>query len=197
MSSPPVKVARLISVIGHPFLLMPLLTGIVAFHLLPPKDAWMVELTALGVVILPASVYTVVRVQRGTWGDLDVSNQHERNQFYAILLPLLLIIAVISWIADVPRTIPLGALSIIALVGAAFFFNTWMKLSLHTGFAVFAAETFFLFRPTLGGAVLLLAVLVGWSRTALGRHTVTEVFLGGALGAIVGATFALGVRYLT
>lgn len=197
MNSSHIKLARLISVIGHPFLLMPLLTGIVAFHLLPSKDALIVELIALGVVIVPASVYTLVCVKRGTWGDLDVSDQRERQQFYGILLPLLLIIAVLSWISDVPRAIPLGAVSIIALVSAAFLLNVWVKVSLHTGFAVFAAETFLLFRPTLGTVVLVLAILVGWSRTTLGRHTVTEVLLGGILGAFVGAAFVLSLKYLT
>lgn len=190
-----VTLARLISIIGHPFLLMPVLTGIVAFHVLPPREALIVELIALGVVIIPAGVLTVVRVRQGAWGDLDVSDQRQRNQFYGILLPLLLIIAVLSWLTDVPRAIPLGALSIIVLVAAAFLLNIWVKVSLHTGFAVFAAETFFLFRPTLGGIVLVLAILVGWSRTALGRHTATEVVLGGILGALVGAAFVFGVEY--
>ncbi len=187
--------ARMISVIGHPFVLMPLLTGIVAFNVLPASEALVVELIALGVVIIPASVFTVVRVRQGAWGDLDVSDQRHRNQFYAILLPLLLIVAVLSWLSDVPRAIPLGALSIITLVAAAFLLNAWVKVSLHTGFAVFAAETFFLFGPTLGGVVLVLAILVGWSRTVLGRHTATEVVLGGILGALVGAAFVFGVEY--
>ncbi len=195
MNASHVKAARLISIIGHPFLLMPLLTGIVAFHLLPPREAMLVELTALGVVIIPASVYTILRVQRGTWGDLDVSDQRQRNQFYAILFPLLLIVALLSWAADVPRAIPLGAVSIIALVGAAFVLNTRVKVSLHTGFAVFAAETLFFFKPTLGGAVLLLAMLVGWSRVALGRHTVMEVLLGGVLGASIGAAFVFSLTF--
>jgi membrane-associated phospholipid phosphatase len=133
-------------------------------------------------------------VQRGTWGDLDVSDQRQRNQFYAILLPLLLIIALLSWRAEVPRAIPLGAVSIIALVGTAFLLNAWVKVSLHTGFAVFAAETFFFFRPTLGGAVLFLAILVGWSRVALGRHTVPEVLLGGILGASIGAALVISLN---
>lgn len=189
------RLARIISVVGHPFLLMPLLTAIAAFHLLPASEAIAVELIALGVVIVPSGVYTIIRVRRGTWNDLDVSDQHQRGQFYAVLLPLLLVVAVISWMSNVPRAIPLGALGILTLVAAAFFLNRWVKLSLHTGFGIFAAETLFLFRPFWGVFVFALALLVGWSRIALGRHVLAEVFFGGLLGAIVGIACVFSISF--
>ncbi|MBI5471165.1 MAG: phosphatase PAP2 family protein [Ignavibacteriae bacterium] len=188
--------ARCISVIGHPFLLMPLFTAIVAYNVLPPRQAMIAEIIAVAVVIIPAGAYTIFRVHRGTWGNLDVSDQRERSQFYGILLPLLLIIVIIAWIAEVPTSIPLGALAILALVGAAFFVNRWIKVSLHTGFGVFAALAMFLIDQRAGTLVLILALLVAWSRVALGRHTAREVLLGGTLGCLVAAAFITTLRYL-
>lgn len=190
-----IKVARWISVIGHPFLLMPVLTGIIAYHVLPPKQALLVELIALGIVIIPTGIYTMTRVRRGTWSDLDVSNQRERGQFYTLLLPLLGIITIISWMADVPRSIPLGSAAILVLVAAAQILNSRIKVSLHTGFAVFVALTLFPIDRNLASIAFILACLVGWSRTALGRHTIREVLLGGGLGLVVSAAFVLTLHF--
>ncbi len=196
LSSMQTTFARWISVIGHPFLLMPLLTAVVAYHVLPPRQALIAELIALGVVIVPAGAYTIFRVRRGTWGNMDVSDQHERSQFYGILLPLLLTIAIIAWIAEVPFSIPLGAFAILVLVGAASIINKWIKISLHTGFGVFVALAMFLIDPKAGAVVLILALLVAWSRVILGRHTIREVLLGGALGCIVGGAFVTVLQYI-
>jgi membrane-associated phospholipid phosphatase len=190
-----IRLARWISVIGHPFLLMPVLTGIIAYHLLPPPEALLAELVALGVVIVPAGLYTIRRVHKGLWSDLDVSKRHERTQFYGILLPLLCLLAVVAWVADVPRSIPLGSLAIIGLVAIAYLMNNWMKISLHTGFAIFVALTLSLINPVLATAALLLACCVAWSRVVLQRHTLREVLLGGALGCFVGGTFVLTLRF--
>lgn len=190
-----VRVARWISVIGHPFLLMPVLTGIIAYHLLPPREALLAELVALGVVIVPAGLYTIRRVQKGLWSDLDVSQRHERTHFYGILLPLLCVLAVAAWVANVPRSIPLGSLAIIGLVAIAYLLNNWIKISLHTGFAIFVALTLSLIHPVLATVALLLACCVAWSRVVLQRHTLGEVLLGAVLGGLAGGTFVLTLRF--
>ncbi len=189
------KLAQWISVIGHPFLLMPVLTGIIAYSLLPPSQAFIAELVALGIVIVPAGLYTVVRVRRGTWSDLDVSNPTERNHFYEILLPLLLVLTFIAWLADVPRSIPLGTFSISILVATAYILNKWTKVSLHTGFGVFVGLTLFLIAPVLGIVASVLAALVAWSRVALGRHSRREVLWGGLLGMVIGGLFVTAIRF--
>ncbi len=197
MNDPEVKIARWISVIGHPFLLMPVLTGIIAYHILPPHEALIAEIVALGVVIIPAGVYTIVRVRRGTWGDLDVSNQQERRQFYGILLPLLFVLALIALLANVPRSVVLGSFAIIVLVGTGSIINKWIKISLHTAFGVFVAFTLYLIHPRTAAIAFVLACLVAWSRVVLKRHTTGEVVLGALLGSAVGGGFVASLYYLT
>lgn len=197
MNVQPSNLARLISVLGHPFLLMPLLTGVIAYHFLPPQQALIAEVIALGVVIVPAGIYTIARVRAGTWENLDVSNPGDRNQFYGILLPLLTLLAVVALIADVPKAISLGVFAIVALVGTAFAINRWIKISLHTGFAVFVAVTLFSIQSSLGITMLLLAGLVAWSRVVLRRHSFKEVLLGATLGLVIGFAFIGGIRYFS
>lgn len=191
-----IQIARWISIVGHPFLLMPVLTGITAYHVLPPQQALIAIVVALGVVIVPAALYTIYRVRKGTWSDLDVSDQHQRGQFYNILLPLLLIITAVAALTDVPPAIPLGAGGIIALVGLAHFINSRVKVSLHTGFGVFVALNLYLIGPDIAFAALILACLIGWSRVVLGRHSIREVLLGGGLGFVVAGALVLAQRML-
>jgi membrane-associated phospholipid phosphatase len=184
-------IARWISVIGHPFLLMPLLTGLIAYRLLPPKQAMIAEMIALGVVIIPAAIFTFVKVRKGTWNNLDVSDQNHRGQFYGMLIVLLALLTIISWVAAAPRSIAIGTTAILSLVFIAFVLNKRIKVSLHTGFSVFVACVLFLMRPEFAFLALMLAAAVAWSRIALGRHTSREVLLGGVLGLVVGGIFVL------
>jgi membrane-associated phospholipid phosphatase len=183
------NIARWISVIGHPFLLMPLLTGLIAYRLLPPREAMVAELIALGVVIIPAAVYTFVKVRKGVWNNLDVSDQDHRGQFYRMLISLLALLSVVSWIADVPRSIAMGTTAILLLVSIAFALNKTIKVSLHTGFSVFVACVLFLMQPLLALFAFALAIAVACSRVVLQRHTMREVMIGGALGLAVGGVF--------
>jgi membrane-associated phospholipid phosphatase len=185
------KVARWISVIGHPFLLMPLLTGLIAYRLLPPKQALLAEIVALGIVIIPAAIFTLVKVRKGVWNNLDVSDQNHRGQFYGMLISLLAVLTIISWVADVPRSIAMGTTAILSLVTIAFVLNNSIKVSLHTGFSVFVACVLLLMQPLLALFAFALAIAVAWSRVVLKRHSTREVMIGGALGLVVGGLFIL------
>jgi membrane-associated phospholipid phosphatase len=183
------NIARWISVIGHPFLLMPLLTGLIAYRLLPPHQAILAEVVALGVVIIPAAVYTFVKVRNGTWNNLDVSDRQHRGQFYRMLSYLLGLLTIIAWFADVPRSIAIGTSMVFALISIAFVLIKAIKVSLHTGFSVFVACVLFLIQPLFALLAFMLAIAVGWSRVVLERHTTREVMLGGVLGLAIGGVF--------
>ncbi len=185
------NIARWISVIGHPFLLMPLLTGLIAYRLLPPRQAIIAEAVALGVVIIPAAIFTFLKVRKGMWNNLDVSDQNHRSQFYGMLIALLGVLTIISWVAAVPRSIALGTTAILVLVCIAFGLNKTIKVSLHTGFSIFVACVLFLMQPMFALFALMLAVAVAWSRIVLGRHTAREVLFGGILGLVVGGVFVI------
>lgn len=185
------RIARWVSVIGHPFLLMPLLTGLIAYRLLPPHEALVAECIALGVVIVPAAIFTFIKVKQGAWNNLDVSDPAHRSQFYGMLMALLALLTALAWVADVPRSIAFGTTAVLSLVALASVLNKHIKASLHTGFSVFVTCVMYLIHPPLVLLALLLSVAVAWSRIVLRRHTLREVILGAALGTLVGGLFVL------
>lgn len=188
-------IARALSIIGHPAIVLPLATWL-ALTLQSPAAA-----SNLAIVAIPASIaalgvaYTLVQVRRGRWAHVDASGKQERrdlNRFLGIGLPLA---ALLAWLvgARVHAVVALLIAAFIVLLGAAL--ARWLKLSLHVAFGVFAAA---LPWPAWEWVAcgLLLAVLVGWSRLVLARHTVVEVVLAFPVGALAGLGFHLAVRAL-
>lgn len=66
--------------------------------------------------------------------------------------------------------------------------------SAHAATSVGSATAVLLSIPPLGGAALVGAVAVVWSRMYLRHHHPTDVFLGSAIGVMFGVAFGLGAR---
>ncbi|MBV9392404.1 MAG: phosphatase PAP2 family protein [Verrucomicrobia bacterium] len=77
----------------------------------------------------------------------------------------------------------------ISLVLAASLLNLWLKLSMHAGFAMLTSCSLWSFETRVALVAMLFAVLVGWSRVTLARHTWQEVIAGLALGVVVARIF--------
>lgn len=175
-------VAHWISIIVHP-VAFPLLTVALLTNLATNSWSYAVRITFLGVALtaLPVAALVVWQVSRGHWTDLDVSVRRQRYALYPVgLLCMALMIGVFVAI-QAPRlaialAIALGvASSVDGLINFAY------KVSAHaTGAAVCAA--FLWFVPGWGIPATLAALLVGWSRVALGRHTRGQVLLGWGVG---------------
>ena len=80
-----------------------------------------------------------------------------------------------------------GCAATAVLLGLAAILNRWIKLSNHVAFAMFTGVLLSHFALGWGLAVLAIVPLVAWSRLALSRHTLQEIFGGMVLGALVGA----------
>ena len=63
--------------------------------------------------------------------------------------------------------------------------NFYIKSSMHTALNIFVAALFFKLNPNLGGAWFLLAIVIGFTRIILKRHTVAEVLTGASLALII------------
>lgn len=186
-------VARALSVIGHPALLMPAaVAGSAAANGAPPRVLHL-GLAAALTIALCVIAFSLVQVRAGRWSHVDASVPRERSQLNVVLCVLLFGAAGLLWWSGQPRLLSLGLGLGGAMVVAAQLLRRWLKLSLHTAFAMFAAA---LWWPNAGGAavVLLLAAAVSWSRLALRRHTGAEVAAGLLAGAAAGSAFAAFVR---
>ena len=180
--------ARTLSVVGHPALLLPLAALGLALARGEPRTArW----AAAGFVALSALVmgYAWWQVRRGRWTHIDASERNERNALNHFLLPLLAAAALLVQWLDGPPPLALGlALSagivLVALLGAR-----WCKLSLHLAFAMFAAMLLW----KLGWAWMLAALgfagMLTWSRLVLKRHVPRDLFAGAVAGTAAGVAF--------
>ena len=68
--------------------------------------------------------------------------------------------------------------------------GSWIKLSLHVGFACFATAMLWP-HPRALAAAAAMAIAVAWSRLLLARHSLAEVLAGGGLGLLMGVVYQL------
>jgi membrane-associated phospholipid phosphatase len=181
-----VKIARIISVIGHPFVLMSLTVLIVAFH----RTHLLRALTIGGVTVLSTAtpLFFIIRrqVSAGKWSDHDVSDASERRSFYPVAITINVLATLLFYLLDFPHGLIVGMLISLVILLAAMLINHWSKISLHQIFAVYFAVALFAVSYWSGAGFLLLAAAVGWSRIELKRHSLAQVLSGAFLGATAG-----------
>lgn len=173
--------ARIVSIVGHPALLMPLAVAGSAVVRDAPPSVVRTALLASALVAVAVGLYSLRQVRTGRWRHVDASVPGERRQLNRFLLVLLPVIAALLLWAGQPPLLSAGLAMGAAMVLVALMCRHWLKLSLHAAFGLFAAG---LAWPSTGMVLVLalLALAVGWSRLALGRHTRAEVLAGLALG---------------
>ncbi|MHB0971923.1 MAG: hypothetical protein ACYC7A_21570 [Thermoanaerobaculia bacterium] len=181
-------IAWWVSAIGHPFVMI---VGLLTYSLLrklPALRALPIVATVVALTVVPLAVMILRKVRRGEWSDGDVSLQRQRGPLYAVAISLSVVAIGVLAAARLSTPIVLGAVTVFAMLAAAYVINRWIKVSLHLTFATFTAIAIGATWPALGAslAVILIPALI-WSRTTLGRHSSHEVSLGLLLGGISGA----------
>jgi membrane-associated phospholipid phosphatase len=184
------EVARWISILGHPFVLIPGLVAAVTIPSLPPEQAAQIVGIVVLVSVVPMLLLMARRVRSGAWTNYDVSVREQRTGMYPAALAMTTATALVLAWAQVPWPILRGVLAILLLIGTGALVNRWLKISLHTAFAVFTALAF-LPSPGLTAGMLALALAIAWSRLELGRHTLAEVIGGALLGTLIGGGLVL------
>jgi membrane-associated phospholipid phosphatase len=194
------RFARLVSGVVHPILL-PLLTffvlidraggGTLAGVRMGAAER-AASLVGIGTVVTAAPVALLVGIQvlRGHWTDADVSVRQHRYALYPFGIALMLALAGIFIALGAPSVAIRAtlALALANLINA--FINLREKVSAHAATASLCATLLWMDQPLDVGATYLAAgvsgaaLLVGWSRVALKRHTVPQVLLGWAVGII-------------
>ncbi|MBA4228098.1 MAG: hypothetical protein C0456_15860 [Hyphomonas sp.] len=181
-------IAHALSLALHPAILMPGAAGLAAVLGGAPAKTTHAILLATAGAAAAVFLFAIVQVRRGKWADADASVPEERRQLNVFLGVLLAAGAALAGFSAQPQALALGFGLSAAIIIAALALSRWLKLSLHTAFAVLAAG---LFWPDLRyvSVGLALAGLAAWSRLHLRRHTPSEVLAGGAAGALAAITF--------
>lgn len=84
-------------------------------------------------------------------------------------------------------------------IGSGISSDLWSMPSSHTLFAVVMSSMLWVWYPRLRPVAVTMVVLVGVSRILFGAHYLTDVLVGGAMGALIAVPAArhhLGVRYV-
>ncbi|MEU5903614.1 phosphatase PAP2 family protein [Micromonospora sp. NPDC047527] len=185
---PGLRIARLVTELTAPAVLVSLLMIAVSWHSSPGNGrglAWGL-LATLFVTGIPFA-YIVGGVRRGRLTDHHIGRREQRRVPLLVGLGSVATGLALLTVLGAPR--PLLALAVAGLVGlvVAVSVSHWWKMSIHSAVA---AGTLVILSMTFGRGLLVAAPLlavVGWSRVRLRDHTVPQVLAGGVLGALIAA----------
>lgn len=181
-------IARAVSILGHPFLVMPL-AGLVAAQGRGAPAAMLWALAgALLALVVGLQAWTAWQVRRGRWAHVDASAQSERSDLNRVLLAVFAGAAVIAGAMRAPGELVLAFVLAAAIVAIALLVARRLKVSLHVAFAVFAAAVVGTWPSAM--CLLVLALAVAWSRLELARHTRADVAVGALAGGMAGLAFS-------
>lgn len=185
------QVARAVSIILHPFIVIPLAIALVALRSMPPQRAIVFASIVTATTILPIIVLIIRQMRRGAWTNFDVSVRRDRPLLFVVSLVLTAALAAVEHFLGVSPGIVQGTIASSLLIALAALINVRLKLSLHCAFTAFFATSFMTLDRTAATFLLLALPILGWSRVTLRRHSLGEVVAGSVLGGIVGVALAL------
>jgi hypothetical protein len=187
-----VAVARAVSIVGHPVVLV-LVSALIAASArgASPHQLQLVggALVAFGIVVLG---FSWVQVRAGRWSHVDASVRTERNSLNVFLVVLCLLSAELLWFFTDSVSMSAALALSGAIVLAALLLSKWVKVSLHAAFAAFATTLLWPITLAVVGGVLVTAAVV-WSRLVLRRHVAADVMAGLLLGVAAGGAYHVWV----
>ena len=189
MRATPMAVARSLSILGHPLVVLPAAVVTLVLHGQTPSAVLIVSaVCGIAGVVLAFSFW---QVRRGNWQHVDASDRAERRSLNLFLAIVLFLAAAVAFYEASAPGLPLGLFLSGLLIVTMMLVSPWVKLSLHASFAAFAVLLLWPLRFWYVALASVAAAGICWSRVLLARHTVFEVLAGSLLGGIVGACFWL------
>ncbi len=178
------RTATILSLVGHPFILIPTTVA------LTTRAAW-IGVGVAGFTVIAMLTVIAYRVRSGQWSDHDVSDEQQRHSFYPVAIGIAMTSTVMTWLLGVPAQVVRGFGAGVCMLVAAAVITRWTKISLHMMLGTFCAATVITAGSTLTLPFVVLVAGVGWSRVALGRHTLGQVAIGGIVGGLGGVALIL------
>lgn len=185
-----VGAARAVTEIFAPVWLVAALLLLLGWH---AGDPLLGGVAALFESIFPF-VYVLSQVRQGRLSDRHVGERSQRLVPLLVAFGSVVVGAVLLVALHAPRSLLAGVAAggVGLLVAAAV--NHWWKMSVHAAVAAGSCAILALvFGPVLLVTAPLIA-LVGWSRVRLGDHTLAQVLVGAAVGAVVAASVFATLR---
>lgn len=182
------NLARTVSIIGHPTIVLPL--AVLTLTLQRghgAQAAWMVAGFVVFAALLMA--YSKWQVHGGRWRHVDASAVVEREALNRFLLIALGVAAALALVVGAPTELALGLSLAAAIVLLALRTQAHFKLSLHMAFVVYAVVLLGSASSMALATGLGFAGLVAWSRLSLHRHVPRDLVAGAVAGCVAGLLF--------
>jgi len=179
------QLARWISIVAHPFVMVALLVAVPAARQ-SSGSALQSALLVIVATVVPIAVLMFRQVRRGRWSNVDASKPSERPALFMVACVGLM--AALAWLLlnDPQSFLVRGLIVTAAFLLVAALLTRWVKVSLHVAFAALTATTLCLLGSAIGYGLAAVVPVVFWSRIALARHRVHELLVGLALGIVTG-----------
>jgi len=180
------KMARLISVVGHPLLTIPLYVIIILFSNEGFRKAIFLSSLIIGCVFIPLIIRLYLKTTNGTYTNFDVSDRKQRKSVFVFIIPILCIVTFIVFKTGQSTSLFLSLLMATILLLISQLANLYVKSSMHVALNIYLSFLVMTVNFKIGIVLLLFTGLIGWSRIVLGRHTLKEVMVGDMIGLTVG-----------
>ena len=189
------KIAKYISVFGHPLLTIPVFVMIALFTFERVEKAFWISVLIIGGIFIPLIVKMYRGEKSGAYSNFDVSNQVQRQSWYRYVIFLLSIATVVVFATGQSRTLCFGILFSTLLLISSQLINYSIKSSLHVSLNVFLFFMILRMNETAAGMFLLFIFLIAWARLVLKRHTRKELISGASIGLFWGVMYLLFMHY--
>ncbi|MEO7992239.1 MAG: phosphatase PAP2 family protein [Chryseolinea sp.] len=186
-----IKLAKYISVLGHPLLTIPLVLIVALFNFEEPKRALFISLLIVGGIFIPLTIKMYNGTKDGTYTNFDISEKSQRQSWYFFALALLAIVTIVLFVTNQSRVLCLSMLFAFILLLTSQLMNYYIKSSLHVSLNVFLAFSILPMSLVTGIVLFVFVILISWSRLALKRHTLKEILAGAFIGFAVGILLLL------
>ena len=179
------RIAKLISVAGHPLLTIPLFVVFVMFSFENIGKAVFISFLIIGCIFIPLIVRLYLKSKNGSYTNFDVSDRKQRKSDFVFILPILCIVTFVNYKTGQSTNMFLSMLMATILVFILQLINHYVKSSLHVSLNIYLSFLVITINYKIGIILLILTGFIGWSRIVSGRHTLKEVLFGAAIGLTV------------
>jgi len=186
------KIARIISIVGHPLLTIPLYVLFVMVGFEDIKRAALNSFLIIGCIFIPLALWLFVKSRNGTYTNFDVSDRKQRKSVFVFIIPILCVVTYILYKTGQSSHLWQSMFFALLLVVILQLVNFNIKSSMHVALNIYLAFLVMTVNYKIGIVILLLTGLIGWSRIVLGRHSIKEVMFG----AVIGFTVSIFMFYV-
>ena len=186
------KIARIISIVGHPLLTIPLYVLFVMVGFEDIKRAALNSFLIIGCIFIPLALWLFVKSRNGTYTNFDVSDRKQRKSVFVFIIPILCVVTYILYKTGQSSHLWQSMFFALLLVVILQLVNFNIKSSMHVALNIYLAFLVMTVNYKIGIVILLLTGLIGWSRIVLGRHSIKEV----VFGVVIGLTVSIFMFYV-